>query len=61
MPRVLRTPIAPFREVMHECRDDRGQRVMRPGLSNTLCRNCNTQIVYTWDNTPETARKSNGK
>lgn len=61
MPRVLRTTVRPFREVFHECRDERGRRVMRTALSNTLCRKCGTQIVYIWDNTPETARKTNGK
>jgi hypothetical protein len=57
MPRILRTNMPPFSEVMHECRDERGNRVQRPGLSNTLCRHCDTQIVYIWDNkNPKTRR-----
>lgn len=39
--------------VMHECRDGRGQRVMKAGISNTRCNDCNTQIVYVWDNKPK--------
>lgn len=55
MPRVLRTTIRPFKPVMHLCRDARGKRVQREGLSNTRCRNCDTQIVYVFDNTPTKA------
>lgn len=35
---------------------------MREGLSNTLCRQCGTQIVYIWDNEPKTnPRRTNGR
>jgi hypothetical protein len=27
---------------------------MKPGVSNTRCNVCNTQIVYVWDNNPKT-------
>lgn len=57
MPRVLRTNIRPYQQVKHMCRDERGNRVERLALSNTCCSNCNTQIVYVWDNTP---RNPNG-
>lgn len=57
MPRVLRTRKRPLTQVIHLCRDDQGRRVMRYGLSNTLCRQCNTQIVYVWDNKPKTKRR----
>jgi hypothetical protein len=60
MARVLRTSVRPFLKVLHECRDSRGRRVKRHGLSNTICRQCNTQIVYVWDNEPK-KRKRNGK
>jgi len=57
MPRVLRTSVRPFRKVLHSCRDARGRRVERLGTVNTLCRHCNTQIVYVWDNTPKKLKK----
>lgn len=57
MPRVLRTSIRPFQGVMHACRDVRGNRVMRESLCNTFCENCNTQIVYVFDNTPPQPRR----
>ncbi len=63
MARVLRTKIRPFRQVLHECRDARGRRVEKTALSNTRCRDCGTQIVYVWDNTPKKlpkVRRSNG-
>lgn len=63
MPRVLRTKIRPFLPVVHECRDEQGNRVEKTALSNTLCRQCDTQIVYVWDNTPTkpVTRGKNGR
>lgn len=40
---------------MHKCRDKRGKKVMGTAPSNTLCRKCDTQIVYIFDNTPTPA------
>jgi len=52
MPKVLRTSVRPYLPVTHECRDARGARVQAEALSNTLCRQCDTQIVYVWSNAP---------
>lgn len=58
--RVVRTNIAPFKPVKHACRDRQGNRVVAMGASSTLCRKCNTQIVYVWDNNkPKKNRSGN--
>lgn len=46
-----------MKKVLHECRDKKGRRVKAYAPSNTLCRDCNTQIVYVWDNEPKPKRK----
>lgn len=53
MPKVLRTNIPPMKKVLHNCLDKRGRRVQGYAPSNTLCRPCNTQIVYVWSNEPK--------
>jgi hypothetical protein len=61
MPKVLRTSVRPFQKVLHDCRDKQGQRVQRYAPSNTLCRFCNTQIVYVWSNDPVVKAKLKAK
>lgn len=57
MPRVLRTSIRPGKLVIHECKDKRGRRRVKASKCNTLCRACDTQIVYVFDNTPKADNK----
>lgn len=57
MARVLRTNILPKQSVLHECRDARGKRVQRHGLSGTRCPACGTHLVYVFDNTPKKPRR----
>lgn len=46
MPKVHRTPIGPGRPVEHSCRDERGRVSRGVARSNSLCRKCNTWLVY---------------